>query len=283
MKARGLNARASTIGTHSCRATAREPSAQRRSRCFRKTRTALTRPAFANRAASCRPRGRYKATAEVQTPRLAKRFIRALLDAFRADIDPVACRHLPIHHQTLVVEFVEVLPVRPLRHEIRIRERHAQGVRMRLELADRLARLDQPRLVVVQFPERGEDRTEAFLVARRAADSTVDDEVFLALTDIRVEVVLDHPERRFGEPALARLRDAARRAHRTGAVRSDVVKSRCIACSFDSSNSIEIRPSEAAGKLELRRWMPQRDRRCDRRVHPGPAPEQKARLADVHQ
>ena len=73
---------------------------------------------------------------------------------------------------------------------------------MRLEHADRLARLDQQRFVVVEFAQRLEDRVEAFPVARGAPDAAVDDELLRILGDLGIEVVLDHPERRLGEPGL---------------------------------------------------------------------------------
>src|SRR5690606_35353561 len=44
----------------------------------------------------------------------------ALDDALRADVDPRAGRHLPVHHQTLAVELVEVLPAGPVRHQVGI-------------------------------------------------------------------------------------------------------------------------------------------------------------------
>ena len=74
----------------------------------------------------------------------------ALHDALGADVDPRAGGHLAVHHQALAVELVEVLPRRPLRHEVRVGDQHARRIGVRAEHADRLARLDQQRLVVVR-------------------------------------------------------------------------------------------------------------------------------------
>ena len=108
-----------------------------------------------------RPAVRIHLPAEVAAVVLAAGFgeglVGALHDALAADVDPAAGRHLAVHHQALAVELVEVLPGRPLRHEVRVGDQHARRVGMRLEHADRLARLDQQRLVVVQLAQRGED------------------------------------------------------------------------------------------------------------------------------
>ncbi len=53
----------------------------------------------------------------------------ALHDALRADVDPGAGRHLAVHHQPLAIELVEVLPGRPVRHEVGVGDQHARRVR----------------------------------------------------------------------------------------------------------------------------------------------------------
>ena len=74
----------------------------------------------------------------------------ALHDALAADVDPGAGGHLAVHHQALGIELVEMLPGRPVRHQVGVGEQHARRVLVGLEHADRLAGLDQQRLVVVQ-------------------------------------------------------------------------------------------------------------------------------------
>ena len=143
-----------------------------------------------------------------------ERLVRALDDSLRADVDPRARRHLAEHHQPLAVELVEVLPRRPFRHEVRVRDQHARRVHVRAEYAHRLARLDQQRLVVVQVAQRGDDRVEALPIACGAADAAVDDECLRILANFGIEIVHQHPQRRFGQPRLARALGPARRADR---------------------------------------------------------------------
>ncbi len=82
----------------------------------------------------------------------------ALHDALAADVDPGAGGHLAVHHQALAIELVEVLPGRPVRHQVRVGDQHARRVGVGAEDADRLARLHQQRLVVLKLAQALEDR-----------------------------------------------------------------------------------------------------------------------------
>ena len=68
-----------------------------------------------------------------------ERFERSLHDSLRADVDPRTGGHLPVHHETGALEFVELLPVGPVTYKIRIGDEHARGVIVGLEYADGLA------------------------------------------------------------------------------------------------------------------------------------------------
>ena len=70
-----------------------------------------------------------------------ERFVGALQDALRADVDPAAGGHLAVHRQAAILEIAERLPRGPLRHEVGVRDEHARRVGMRAEDADGLARL----------------------------------------------------------------------------------------------------------------------------------------------
>ena len=74
----------------------------------------------------------------------------ALDDALAADVDPGARGHLAVHHQAQAIELVEVLPGRPVRHQVGVGDQHARRVGVGPEHADRLARLDEQRLVVAE-------------------------------------------------------------------------------------------------------------------------------------
>ena len=84
--------------------------------------------------------------AEMLAAHFGEGLVGALHDALAADVDPAAGRHLAEHHQALAIELVEVVPVRPARHEVRIGDEHARRIGVRAEDADRLAGLDQQRL-----------------------------------------------------------------------------------------------------------------------------------------
>ena len=130
-------------------------------------------------------------------------FVGTLDDALRADVDPAARRHLAIHHQALAIEFVEVLPRRPRRHQVGVGQQNARSIRMRLEDAHRLARLDQQGLVIFQRAQRPEDGIVARPITRCSADTTIDHQLGWVLGDISIQIILDHPIRRLGKPALA--------------------------------------------------------------------------------
>ncbi len=79
-------------------------------------------------------------------------FVGALHDALRADIDPRAGRHLAVHGQALLIQLVEMVPGRPVRHEVGVGDQHARRILVGAEHADRLAGLDEQRFVLVQRP-----------------------------------------------------------------------------------------------------------------------------------
>ena len=152
-------------------------------------------------------------TAGVMLPtHLDERLVRSLHDALRADVDPRARGHLAVHHEPLAVELVEMLPGAPARHEIGVCEQDAWGVRMRFEHADGFAGLDQQSLVGLESPERRDDRIVALPVARGAPDAAVHHELLGAFGHRRIEVVHEHAQRRFGEPALGGKGGSMRRA-----------------------------------------------------------------------
>ena len=142
--------------------------------------------------------------------------VRSLEDSLRADVDPRAGRHLAVHRQAEGVEAAELVPGGPVRDEVGVGDEHARRVLVRAEDAHRLARLHEQRLVVLQPLQRGDDGVVALPVARRLADAAVHDQLLRPLGHFRIEVVHQHPQRRFLLPALAGDLGAARRADRSG-------------------------------------------------------------------
>ncbi len=84
---------------------------------------------------------------------------------------------------------------------------------MRLEDADRLAGLDQQRLIVVQVAQRFQNLVEACPVARRTADAAIYHQMLRVFRDFGIQIVLEHAVRGFRQPALAGFFTAARRAN----------------------------------------------------------------------
>ena len=87
-----------------------------------------------------------------------------------------------------------------MRHQVGIGDKDARRVQVGLEHAHRLAGLDTEGLVLLEVAQHLDDTLEAFPVPRGLADAAVNHEFFRLLGDVRVEVVHDHPQRRFGEP-----------------------------------------------------------------------------------
>ena len=151
--------------------------------------------------------------AEMLLPRRGERLECALDDSLRADVDPRAGGHLAVHDEAKLLQFVELLPVRPVAHQVRVADQHARRVLVGSEDADRFARLHQQRLVVLQRLQRIDDGVVALPVARGAARAAVHHEVLRALGDVRVEIVHQHAHGGFLPPSFAGELVAARRLH----------------------------------------------------------------------
>ena len=158
--------------------------------------------------------------AKMLATHFGKGLVGALNDALATDIDPRAGRHLAVHHEALAIERVEMVPGRPVRHQIGIGDQHARRVGMGAEDADGFAGLHEQCLVIFETLQRRDDAVKAFPVACGAADAAVDDKFARPLRDIGVEVVHQHAHRRFGQPALRRNIRSVRRADDAGIVQT---------------------------------------------------------------
>jgi hypothetical protein len=103
-----------------------------------------------------------------------------------------------------------------MRHEVGVGNEHTRRVGVGLEDDDGLAGLHEQGLIVFELLERREQGVEGGPVAGGLAAAAVDDEVFGALGDLGVEVVLEHAEGGLLQPAFAGEGGAARRAHEAG-------------------------------------------------------------------
>jgi hypothetical protein len=149
---------------------------------------------------------------EVLACRLRERLVRALDDSLGRDVDPGPGRHLAVHRQAGALELAERLPRGPVRHEVCVGDEHPRRVRRRAEDADRLARLDEERLVVLEPPELSDDGVERLPAAGGPAGAAVDDELVRLLGDLGIQVVHEHPQRGLLLPSLAGKLGASRRA-----------------------------------------------------------------------
>src|SRR5919108_659382 len=135
---------------------------------------------------------------------LRQRLVRALQDPLGPDVDPRPRGHLPVHRQALPLEVAEGVPVRPPRHEHRVRDQDPWRQLVRAEHPHRLARLDQEGLVVLERPQRADDGVEGLPAASGPAGPAVHDQILGPLGHLGVEVVHQHPERGLLWPAPAR-------------------------------------------------------------------------------
>jgi hypothetical protein len=131
---------------------------------------------------------------------LGEGFIGALHDALCADIDPGPRRHLAVHHQALAIEFIEVVPCAPMRHEVRIGDEDSRRILVGGEDADRLSRLHKQCFLIAKAAKARHNAVEGFPVARGAPDAAIDDKLFRPLRHAGIKVVHQHAECRFGEP-----------------------------------------------------------------------------------
>ena len=141
-------------------------------------------------------------------------FVGALQDALGADVDPRPRGHLAVHGQPQRLEAPELLPGRPVGHEVGIGDQHPRRPLVRAEHRHRLARLHEQRLVVLEPAQAGDDGVERRPAARRPPRPPVDDQVLGALGHLGVEVVHQHPQRGLLGPALAAALGAAGRPDR---------------------------------------------------------------------
>ena len=105
-----------------------------------------------------------------------------------------------------------------MRHQVRVGDQHPRRVGVGAEDADRLAGLDQQRLVGLELLQRRDDAVEVVPGPRRPADAAVDHELVRVLGHVGVQVVHQHPHRRLGQPGLGADLGAGRRVDVAGVV-----------------------------------------------------------------
>src|ERR1039458_8351297 len=157
-----------------------------------------------------------------------------LNDSLRTDVNPRAGGHLPVHDEAKLLQLIELLPVRPVAHQVRVADEYAWRVLVRLKDADRLARLHQQRLIVFQSLQRVDDGVVALPIACGAAGSAIHHEVLRTLGDVGIEIVHQHAHGGFLPPAFAGELVAARRFNR------NIGKTGYIGCDWHDSKMVAV-------------------------------------------
>ena len=142
--------------------------------------------------------------AEMPPGRLGQGLIGPLQDALRPDVDPAAGGHLAVHGQAQRFEAPELVPVGPLGDHHGIGDEDARRLGMGFEHGHGLARLHDERLVVLELLQAGDDGPVGLPVPGGLSGAAVDDELGGLLGHLGVEIVHEHPQRRFLGPALGR-------------------------------------------------------------------------------
>ena len=171
------------------------------------------RAAHASQAPSQDPAALQIATIVLAT-RFGKGLVGALHNALSADVDPGAGRHLAIHHEPLAVELAEVIPVRPVRHQVGVGDQDPRRIRVGTKHTHRLAGLHQQGLVGLELAQRLDNQVKVLPGAGRPTNASIHHQALGVLGHIWVQVVHQHAQGRFGKPTFGGdLRSGGRRDH----------------------------------------------------------------------
>ena len=130
-----------------------------------------------------------------------ERLVGALQDALRADVDPRSGRHLAVHREPEVLEAAELLPVGPVADEVGVGDEHPRRPLVRAEDTDGAPALHEHGLVAFESAQRALKGVEGGPVTGGLSRAAVDDKLVRVLRNLRVEVVLEHPQRCLLGPA----------------------------------------------------------------------------------
>ncbi|MOA28912.1 hypothetical protein D3C78_1498900 [compost metagenome] len=86
-------------------------------------------------------------------------------------------------------------------HQVRVGNQYAWRVAVGFEYPDRFAGLNQQRFVFFQRFQGGDNFVVAVPVTRGAANTAVHHQLMRVFRHFRIEVVHQHAQRRFGQPA----------------------------------------------------------------------------------
>src|SRR5215467_12069918 len=128
---------------------------------------------------------------------------RALDDALTSYVDPGPGGHLAVHCQAKTFQPVELVPVGPVADQIGVCNQNSGRVFVSAKDAYGFARLNKQSLAVFEITERLDDGMKRRPIASSSAGSSIYDQIFGFLRDVRIQVVHQHAEGGLLMPPLA--------------------------------------------------------------------------------
>ena len=97
-----------------------------------------------------------------------------------------------------------MIPIRPVRHDVRVGDQNTRRICMGLHNSNRLARLHDQRLVRFKVFQTGNNPVEIIPCPCRPPDASIDHKFMRILSHFGMQIVHQHAHRSFGEPAFRR-------------------------------------------------------------------------------
>ena len=88
-----------------------------------------------------------------------------------------------------------------MRHQIGICDQHPRCILVSAKHADRFAGLNQQRFIVFKLFEAGDNLVKIIPCARCASDAAIDDQLVRVFRNVGMQIVHQHPQRCFRQPA----------------------------------------------------------------------------------
>ena len=120
---------------------------------------------------------------------LRKRLIRSLHNPLRANIDPRSGRHLPVHRKPHRIQPPKLIPRRPSRHQMRIRNQHPRRLLMRPKHSNRLPALHQQRFIILQPLQRTHNPMITLPIPRRLPPAAIHNQILRPFRHLRIQII----------------------------------------------------------------------------------------------
>src|SRR5262249_15349304 len=127
----------------------------------------------------------------------------ALHNALSSYVDPASRGHLTVHRETERFQTAELIPVRPVPHQIRISDKNSRSMLVSAEDPYRLSRLHTQRLIISQGFQGTDNIPIALPVARGLTSPSVNNQLCRFFRHFAIQVVHQHSLGGFLRPAFA--------------------------------------------------------------------------------